>query len=433
MITVDERRCAYCGSCVSVCPASVLILVETRLHILEGCTACGRCVRACPVGTLSLVGETTKASPLPSRTPRACDVVVVGAGPAGATAARYAAQAGLSVLLVEKRQEIGTPVQCAEGVAREQIAPFIEPDSRWISATISQAQIAVVERGKVREMAGGGALGYILERRIFDRALAEQAVAAGARLMVKTMAVGLLLEDNVVKGVELATPAGRQEVQARIVVAADGVESWVGRWAGLETRLHPQDLMSCAQYLLAGIDINPQCTYYYLDETLAPGGYAWIFPKGEGRANVGLGIQSDLAEMPPQAYLDRFVEYHRFLAQGSPVCLVAGGVPVSLPPSHIVTNGLMLIGDAARQVDPLTGGGIGNGMVAGRLAAEVAVEALEAGDTSARFLDRYRERWESVLGRKMARNYRIRTRFGPGARKDERFLQVFALAIGGGK
>ena len=127
--------------------------------------------------------------------------------------------------------------------------------------------------------------------------------------------------------------------------------------------------MSCAQYLLVGIDIDPRRIEYYVGERIAPGGYAWVFPKGDDVANVGLGVQADLADEPALSYLDRFIDNQSHLAPGSPVTLVAGGVPLALPPPRLVTDGLMLVGDAARQVDPLTGGGITNGMAAGKLAA----------------------------------------------------------------
>jgi digeranylgeranylglycerophospholipid reductase len=94
----------------------------------------------------------------------------------------------------------------------------------------------------------------------------------------------------------------------------------------------------------------------------------------------------------------------------------------------MVTDGLMLVGDAARQVDPLTGGGIINAMTAGELAANVAAQAIGAGDTSARGLGRYQELWQNTVGRKMQRNYRLRTRFPPDQRTDERFVQAFMLA-----
>jgi digeranylgeranylglycerophospholipid reductase len=160
---------------------------------------------------------------------------------------------------------------------------------------------------------------------------------------------------------------------------------------------------------------------------------------GAGRANVGLGVQADLlaaaepakADLASNTVLDclnRFVESQPALARGCPVSQIIGNVPVALPPPQIVTDGLMLVGDAARQVDPLTGGGIINAMTAGRLAAQVAAEAIAAGDVSARFLSRYQEAWQGAVGRKMQRNYRLRARFPSDQRHDERFVQAFMLA-----
>jgi len=437
LISVDVLRCAYCGACVSVCPVDALDLQETRLFVSEECIDCNLCLPACPMG--ALVAEGAQPRPLPE-VKDSYDVVIVGAGPAGSVAAWEAATQGLSVLLLEKRQEIGSPVRCAEGITHSALDGFISPDPSWICAKVNKASIMVVEDGQEQvwepearlEGDETSSVGYILERRIFDRVLAERAGQAGARVLVKTAVVGLLREGKRVVGVRAQGPWGCREISARVVIGADGVESRVGTWADLDTTLPQYDLMSCAQFLLAGIDIDPECSYYYLDRESAPGGYVWVFPKGNERANVGLGIQADLPTPPPLELLIRFIESHPFLAQGSIVTLVVGGVPVGLPPSPMVTDGLMLVGDAARQVDPLTGGGIANGMAAGRLAARVAAEAIAAGDVSQAALGRYEQEWATGIGRRMARNYRLRARFPPEQRVGERFMHVFAITIGAG-
>jgi digeranylgeranylglycerophospholipid reductase len=150
-----------------------------------------------------------------------------------------------------------------------------------------------------------------------------------------------------------------------------------------------------------------------------------------------LGVQADLwqAKAPTgETVLDRltrFIEARPALAQGYAATLVTGNVPVALPPTRLVTDGLMVVGDAARQVDPLTGGGISNAMNAGQLAAQVAVEAIAASDPSSDFLSRYEKEWQRGIGRKMARNHRLRERFPPGQRTDRRFVRAFAVAVGG--
>ena len=428
MIEVKADRCGYCGACVGVCPVGAIELAETYLLISDACFDCGLCVAACPVGALQAEDHAeTDAVPLRRR----YDVVVVGAGPGGSVSAREAARLGLSVLLLEKRQEIGSPVRCAEGIAHDMLVSFIEPDPHWISAVVSKAQITVVGDGTTVPRRAEGGKGYILERRVFDRVLAEEAAEAGAQVMVKTSATGLLLEDGVVRGVVARGTAGNMEIECAVVIGADGVESQVGLWAGLDTTLTLRDTMACAQYLLAGIEIDPACCYHYIGQEVAPGGYAWVFPKGESKANVGLGVQADVAADSALDYLIRFIESQPHIAQGSPVTLVVGGVPVGPPLPRLVTSGLMLVGDAARQADPLTGGGIANAMIAGRLAAEVAAQAIAAGDTSAEALSLYEERWMASRGRKMARNYRLKERFGPDERTSPDFLRVFMVAVGG--
>ena len=434
MVVVDPVRCAYCGSCVSVCPVGALDLQETRLEVSAACSDCLICVDACPMGALN-AREGRPTLPLRDQ----YDLIVVGAGPAGSVTAREAAERGLSVLLLEKRQEIGSPVRCAEGITHSALVSFLPPDPRWISATIASASIHVVDSNREQEWVSAAepsteaAVGYVLERRIFDRALAEQAAVAGARVLVKTTVVGLLRDLGRVVGVRVRGPWGTREISARVTVGADGVESRVGAWAGLNTTIPQSDLMSCAQYLMAGIEIDAHTTVYYLDHEMAPGGYAWIFPKGNGRANVGLGVQAGATQVAPIELLDRFVAKYPYLSRGSAATLVSGGVPVGLPPAPMVTDGLLLVGDAARQVDPLTGGGIANGMAAGRLAARVIAGALEDGEPSASALGRYAELWAAGRGKEMARNYRLRTRFAAEQRTDQRFLRLFALSIGAAK
>jgi len=342
MVIIDRQRCGYCGGCVSLCPVGAVELAETRLMIDQACIDCGLCLGACPVGALSLEGQEVKRGRQGLVLQRRYDVVVVGAGPAGSTAARRAAELGLSVLLLEKRQEIGSPVRCAEGVGHELLVPFIEPDERWISARIDKAQFTTMAGDRAETRRAEGGKGYVLERRVFDRVLAEKAVEAGAQLAVKTAARGLLIGDGFVRGV-IVEGEGNVEIEAAVVIGADGVESRVGPWAGLDTTLPPKDAMACAQFLLAGIDIDPTCCSYYISQELAPGGYAWVFPKGEGKANVGLGVQADMAAWPALDYLTRFIEGQPHLGQGSPVTLVVGGVPVALPPERLVTDGCLLV------------------------------------------------------------------------------------------
>src|SRR5674476_391233 len=133
------------------------------------------------------------------------DVLVIGAGPAGSIAAKTAAEKGLDVLLIEKRQEIGDPVRCAEGVSKQYLKKHVEIDKKWICADLKGSRIYAPDGTKIEmaEEIAGGEVGYVLERKIFDRALAENAAKAGVEVRVKTRATDLIIKDDFIKGARL--------------------------------------------------------------------------------------------------------------------------------------------------------------------------------------------------------------------------------------
>jgi digeranylgeranylglycerophospholipid reductase len=315
---------------------------------------------------------------------------------------------------VEKRPAIGSPVRCAEGIGREDLAAFVEPDPRWISAEIRRAELVAPDGTTLTLGSGiiGSKAGYVLDRRVFDRSLVAQAAGAGADVMVRTRAVAPIMTDGIVKGAVLEQGGIPKRVPAEVVIAADGVESRFSRWCGIDTGVPARDMMTCAQYLMTGLDIEDHTTVFCFGSEVAPEGYAWIFPKGKKSANVGVGISGRKSGDGHRArdYLERFVQA-RFPA-GTCIGLVVGGVPVCSPLASTVAGGLMIVGDAARVADPLTGGGIFTAMFTGRLAARTAADAISHGDVSERALAAYDSGWRaSPLGRELARNLQLREYF----------------------
>jgi digeranylgeranylglycerophospholipid reductase len=339
------------------------------------------------------------------------DVLIIGGGPAGALAARTAAEKGLSTCLVEKRPAIGAPVRCAEGIGKEGLSEFVEPDPRWISADMSGAVIVApdgFEMSLASSMAGSK-VGYILDRKVFDRALVWQAAEAGADILVKTRAAAPIMSDGRIKGAQLESCGNVTKVNADVVIAADGVESKFGKWCGIDTTVPVREIMSSVQYVMTDIDINPSATIFYLGNEVAPEGYLWVFPKGRRAANVGIGISGKKSGKGHRAkdYLDRFVKQK--FPHGKTIECIVGGVSVCRPLDCTVADGLMLVGDAARVVDPLTGGGIYNAMYTGRLAANVAADCIAKGDVSKKALMVYDKEWRaSKMGKGIERNYLIK-------------------------
>jgi len=339
-----------------------------------------------------------------------CDVLVVGAGPGGSTVARYAALAGADVLLIEKRQEVGSPVRCGEGISAEWLEKYdIIPDPSWARNKVDGARVFSPNGTMftVNAENAGDEVGYVIERDAFDRMLAERAVRAGAELKLKTAALGIIKKDGKVVGAKVECMGERFDIEAPIVVGADGYESQVGRWAGIDTNVDTKDVQSCLQYRMVGLELTGNFVDFYLGSKVVPGGYIWSFPKGKDEANIGIGLQVSMVKEPGDAkkYLDKFIAAHPNMAKGQAVEMVAGAVSVCLPPDRTVADGVMLVGDAARQIDPLTGGGIANSVKAGKVAGEVAAQAIEAKDYSAEFFQRYEKGWRAIFENKLYRDY----------------------------
>jgi digeranylgeranylglycerophospholipid reductase len=341
-----------------------------------------------------------------------CDLVVVGAGPAGSMTAKAAAEAGLDVVMLEKRQEIGDPVRCAEGVSKAALKKLVEPDPVWISAEVKGARIRAPDGTEMvmSEDRAGAEVGYVLERKVFDRALAQKAAEAGAKVMVKTRALGLLHEKGVPSGISAAFVGESLKIEAPLIIGADGVESKVGRWAGIDTALKPKDIETCAQFLLQDDKIDDEYCEFYLGNEIAPGGYVWSFPKGHSLANVGIGVQGSKADSgTPIRLLREFVK--KQFPKGKVLEMMVGGVPVSGPIETTVADGVILVGDAARQSDPITGGGIINAMRAGVMAGEIAADLVPKGEVDKKSLQVYEKRWRETIGKSITRNFAVKEFF----------------------
>lgn len=352
-----------------------------------------------------------------------CDVIIVGAGPGGSMAAKTAAEAGLDVVMLEKRQEIGDPVRCAEGVSKRGLYKMVKPEPEWIASEVKGARIYAPDGRSIvmSEDKSGSEVGYVLERKVFDRGLAMLAARAGAKVMVKTRALGLLKKDGVIIGINAMRIGEPLRIEAPIIIGADGVESKVGRWAGIDTTLKLKDIESCAQFLVYDPGIDEEYTEFYLGNDVAPSGYAWSFPKGGKMANVGLGIQGSRSK-PGEATRRLHELMKTRFPNGKVVEMVVGGDPCSGMIESATADSVMLVGDAARQTDPLTGGGILNAMEAGIIAGEVAVKAIASGNVSRAGLKEYEDRWRDSIGRHLARSLEFKDFFVKLTDKDLNLL-----------
>jgi len=317
------------------------------------------------------------------------DLVVVGAGPAGSTAARYAARRGLKVLLLDRRREIGVPVQCGEYVAKDEEVRTIFPGVEGLDDLMEVPhRVRQIDTDLIRIWSPAGRHwdipfgGYTVRRDKMDQGIADQAVAEGAELRTETTV-------HRVRGRVAVTNHG--DIEGKVVIGADGPRSTVARSVGLPWPVSGP-AMSCT------IDGDFDSVTEMFFGNLAPGGYAWIIPKGPC-ANVGLGAWRYF-----RGRLDTL--FRKFLdSRGLPHLHGTGGyVPVTGPIDRTVKDHVLLVGDAAGHVMATNGGGINASMICGRIAGEAAADSVLQGTP----LKAYETRWRAVADAPLERARRVK-------------------------
>ena len=338
------------------------------------------------------------------------DLVVVGAGTAGALAARTAAELGLKVGLLDRKakDDIGDKV-CGDGVGKHhfdnlRISP---PRGEELAGDLRGVDIYSPDMQTVFRCEGG-LYGFIINRREFGQRLLREALDAGAELFDKTEAVNLIIKDNCVKGVEVKSDNSKYDVFGDVVIDASGFLTVLRRqlprdW-GVEAEVDEEDVIACyreIRQLTSDVEEGDYCKIYMNPEA-APGGYCWIFPKGNDKVNVGLGVQMIKGFKNPKRQLYDYI-LNRPLFKDSKLLTGGGGVvPTRRSISNMVGNGILFVGDAACQPNPIHGGGIGPSMEAGKMASQVASKAIEKGDVSSKGLWAYNVEFMKLYGAKAA-------------------------------
>ena len=336
------------------------------------------------------------------------DVIVVGGGPGGLFAAWELAKTGKSVLLCERKREMGVPVRCAEAVGHEDIMELLPVEERWISAKINTF-IMVLPDGQEVKLKSDIYTGYVFNRDLFEYDIATKAGDKGAKIVMKSNVTDLIKDkDGKIIGVKTSELGKDNEYYASYVIAADGVESRIARKAGIDTSLKPQDIEPCAQATISNANLTENAIYMYIGKDYAPGGYAWVFPKANNCANVGLGINGKYANNEKHAidYLNNFI--NKFFPDASIQKLIAGGVPVTTTLSPLSTENMIVVGDAGRMVNPLSGGGITLAIYSGIIAAKAVSEAIDDPKKKEKLFKKYEKDIHKKFGKSHESLYRIK-------------------------
>jgi len=333
-------------------------------------------------------------------------VLVVGAGPAGSTVAHRLAAEGHGVLVLEEHARVGLPVQCA-GLVSQRVLD-LAGSSEFVRTSVRGATVFGPSLGSVAFRAPD-ARAFVIDRSGLDIHLADRAARAGARFRTASRFDGIVRRGPGATVVRTTDADGnREEIAARLVVGADGVSSAVARAFRLR---RPVEILPAFEAEFPKSPGDPEQVEVYFGRSFAPGLFGWWIPDGAGGARVGVAADADGTSA--RVYFDRLLDYlaRRFGERlANPTAYLVSGIPIgAVPRTH--GDGVLLVGDAAAQVKPLSGGGIFTGMRCAEILAGVAHDALRANDLSETRLAEYDRRWRGELGEEFRRALYLRRLF----------------------
>lgn len=340
------------------------------------------------------------------------DVVVAGAGTGGCLAAKTAAAAGLTVCLldIKARADIGKKI-CGDAVGKHHFdnLRLKEPAADELERVMDGVRVYSPDKQTSYVIRGEKLYGFILNRYRFGQRLVKEAAAAGAVLHDTTQVLEPIVERGFVRGVRIQNAAGKKSIlRAPLVVEATGFSAVIRKKLppeiGITDHVDKRDVEACyreIRRLKHPLD-EPGLCRIYLTQATTPGGYYWIFPEGGNKVNVGLGVAMTGKFPNPKTQLYRHIVSQPLFQGSSIVDQGAWCVPTRRPLDSMVGNGVLIVGDAACQVNPIHGGGIGPSMIGGSLAGQTAANSFEQGDVSRTGMWRYNADYIRDYGAKQA-------------------------------
>ena len=245
---------------------------------------------------------------------------------------------------------------------------------------------------------------YVVDRELFDKHLTELATKAGVEYRFKSKVKSLFFDSGYVKGVELK----EERLEANVVIDAEGCSSAILKKMGLDGLKASMMVRGIQAEVDKVENVDEDMVEVYLGRNVAPNFFAWIIPRKDGTAKVGLATSTG----NPHQYLRRFMEKHpvasKKLQKSRTTSISLHPVPLAGPIPKTYSNGFLVVGDAASQVKPTTGGGVIFGLTCARVAGEVAYEAVKNNDFSETFLSGYQRRWRRLIGFDLAAMLRMR-------------------------
>lgn len=334
------------------------------------------------------------------------DVIVIGAGPSGLYSASAAADKGLDVVVFEEHREVGLPCHCAGHVSIKGLEDLgLRLPSKIVENEISGA-VFYSPSGHELRVRLPSPVTCVINRALFDQFLAQLAEKSGATILAGNRVESVLQRNSFVNGVSLNNG---QEWHSRIVIDAEGCASHLSRQIGLQGFNRSMAAIAASCEVSDTKDVDNNIVEVYLGQKYAPGLFAWIIPRRDGSAKVGLATRTG----NPKAHLEQFLDLHpvarKKIKRRSVTNLSYHLIPLGGPIPRTYHSGFLAVGDVASQVKPTTGGGIVMGLTCAKIAGETAVKATQQNDFSEHSLSEYQRRCQKAIGFDMMMMKQIRS------------------------
>ena len=341
------------------------------------------------------------------------DAIVIGAGTGGCMTAKTVAGKGLEVCLIDRKtgKDVGEKV-CGDAIGKHHFDELkLEcPKGEELKRKVTGIKIFSPDMKTVFHVKAERFHGFIVDRHLFGQRLLNDAIYAGATFLESTQVLQPIIENDYVIGVMVMDQkAGKKfPLHSRVVVDASGFPAVLRKAIppefGIEKDVENEDVIICYREIreLKGHVNEPDFCEIYLNQSLFLGGYAWVFPEDGAKVNVGLGVAMASKFPNPKKQLYEKVLSQPLFARSSMVKGGGGHVPTRRPLDCMTGNGIIIVGDAACQVNPIHGGGMGPSMKGGVLAGETIVEAIEKSDISREGLWPYNFKYMQSYGAKQA-------------------------------
>ncbi len=326
------------------------------------------------------------------------DIAVVGAGPCGSFSALVAAKSGTRVAVFEEHPTVGVPTHCAGHLSLSGLKQLGLKLPSFLVGNTFCGVVFFSPSGKQFSVRFPSPVTCTINRELFDQHLANIASNAGAQFFLGSRVKMIIEQQNGAKGIVVSTRERTENIMCNMIIDAEGVSSTILKNAGLKPFDNEMLVKAVSAEVDSIRDVESDRVEVYFGSGFADGFYAWIIPRRDGTAKVGLATKRG----SPKQCLERLINNHPVasskLRKSRIIRVSYHSIPLGGPISKAYANGFLAIGDAASQVKPTTGGGVVMGLTCAQIAGEIASRAVKESILSERFLKHYEERWKQKVG-----------------------------------